>query len=115
MASQYDAAVAAIDSGDVETLRRLLGEEPELVNARGESNTPLLVQVIDWPGHRPRAAESARALLEAGADVGIRKEPRNEPWGLREFEIEDPDGNWFIFTGPVPDSDTDQSESGTSD
>ena len=69
MQSQYEAAVAAIDSGDAESLRRLLNEDPDLESARGESNTPLLIQLIDWPSHRPRAAESARVLLEAGVEV----------------------------------------------
>ena len=77
MQTEYEAAAAAIDVGDVESLKRLLGTHADLANARGESNTPLLIHLIDWPGHRPHADQSARALLEAGADVDVRRNSEN--------------------------------------
>ncbi|MCU0940844.1 MAG: VOC family protein [Burkholderiaceae bacterium] len=35
------------------------------------------------------------AYAARGADVGPA--PRNQPWGLREFELRDPDGHLLIF------------------
>lgn len=72
------AAVAAIHAGDVDGLRRLLGEQPGLAVARlgddhpdGMSRT-LLHVVTDWPGHFPHGSETVAALVGAGADVGAR-------------------------------------------
>jgi uncharacterized glyoxalase superfamily protein PhnB len=38
------------------------------------------------------------------AGVAIRQEPNDQPWGLREFEIEDLDGNLLVFHGPIPEN-----------
>jgi ankyrin repeat protein len=72
------AAVAAIHTGDIATLKRLLAENPELVTARlgdndscGMSRT-LLHVATDWPGHFPNGAATVAALIEAGADVNAR-------------------------------------------
>ena len=70
---QFDAATALIDSGDTAGLKQLLADHPDLVNSRGEDNLPLIVHLIDWPGHRPNASETARVLLEAGAEVDARR------------------------------------------
>ena len=61
-------AVAAIRAGDVETLERLLAEDPSLATARVGPRT-LLHIATDWPGGLPRVAETIRALVAAGADV----------------------------------------------
>ncbi len=61
-------AVAAIRAGDVETLERLLGDDPSLAMARVGPRT-LLHIATDWPGGLPRVAETIRALVAAGADV----------------------------------------------
>jgi hypothetical protein len=61
-------AVAAIRAGDVETLERLLGDDPSLARARVGPRT-LLHIATDWPGGLPRVAETIRALVAAGADV----------------------------------------------
>ena len=71
-----EAAVAAIHSGDVDALRRLLDEHPWLATVRlghprGMSRT-LLHVVTDWPGHRPGGAASVAVLVAAGADVNAR-------------------------------------------
>jgi ankyrin repeat protein len=63
----------AIRGGDLDALRRLLGERPELATARmirrkGGWRTPLHV-AADWPGYFPAAPQSVDLLLEAGADV----------------------------------------------
>ena len=72
------AVVAAIHSGDVATLRRLLGDHPHLATARLGDNKPggmsrtLLHVATDWPGHFPNGAATVAALVEAGADVNAR-------------------------------------------
>jgi hypothetical protein len=61
----------AIRAGDVETIQRLLRDNPGLASARlwsdRGSTTPLLL-VTDWPGYFPNGPRIARLLLEAGAD-----------------------------------------------
>lgn len=72
------AAVAAIHSGDLDALRRLLAEHPELATARLGDDGPqgmsrsLLHVVTDWPGHFPNGAATIAVLVEAGADVHAR-------------------------------------------
>jgi uncharacterized protein len=66
---------AAIHHGDLDALRRLLGERPELVSAHmigrhglaGGWRTPLHV-AADWPGYFPAAPAAVALLLDAGAD-----------------------------------------------
>ena len=66
---------AAIHGGDLEALRRLLAERPELASARmigrkgleGGWRTPLHV-AADWPGYFPAAPAAVALLLDAGAD-----------------------------------------------
>jgi uncharacterized protein len=71
------AAAAAIHTGDLSALKRLLEENPGLTTARigddanGVSRT-LLHVATDWPGHFPRAAATVAALVESGADVNAR-------------------------------------------
>ncbi|GAC1648234.1 MAG: hypothetical protein NVS4B3_03480 [Gemmatimonadaceae bacterium] len=68
------AAAAAIHTGDLSALKRLLKENADLATARigddanGMSRT-LLHVATDWPGHFPRAAATVAALVESGADV----------------------------------------------
>jgi ankyrin repeat protein len=67
------AIVAAIQSGDVETLQRQLHDSPDLaaariVDDRGVSRT-LLHIVADWPGHFPNGPGIVATLVAAGADV----------------------------------------------
>ncbi|HEY0641177.1 MAG TPA: ankyrin repeat domain-containing protein [Pseudonocardiaceae bacterium] len=62
----------AIRTGDLDTLRRLLGEHPGLATARigdGRCERTLLHVATDWPGHRPRVAATIGLLVGAGADV----------------------------------------------
>jgi uncharacterized protein len=71
-------AVEAIHAGDIETLKRLLLENPGLATARLGDDDPdgmsrtLLHVVTDWPGHFPSGAATVGALVEAGADVNAR-------------------------------------------
>jgi len=76
--SRAVAAIDAIQRGDVARLRVLLTEHPQLANAAvgkggpgGEART-LLHVAMDWPGHRPGAAGTVTALVEAGADLNAR-------------------------------------------
>lgn len=69
------AAVEAIHSGDVETLERLLAENPDLATARlgdPDMSRTLLHVATDWPGHYRNRVAVIAALVEAGADVNAR-------------------------------------------
>ena len=67
--------IFAIHGGDLVTLRRLLGDRPELAAVRmigrkgpeGGWRTPLHA-AADWPGYFPAAPAAVSLLLEAGAD-----------------------------------------------
>ncbi len=63
------AAVAAIHSGDVESLERLLSEKPDLAKARPDGQRTLLHIATDWPGHFPNNRATVAALIASGADV----------------------------------------------
>jgi ankyrin repeat protein len=67
------AAFEAIHAGDVQALRRLLAEHPDLVSARFTDERAhertLLHVATDWPGHFPHGAATVAALAAAGADV----------------------------------------------
>jgi ankyrin repeat protein len=63
---------AAVHSGALDELARLLEERPELADARiagrrGGWRTPLHL-VTDWPGYFPNGPAVVRLLIEAGAD-----------------------------------------------
>ncbi|WP_406044873.1 ankyrin repeat domain-containing protein [Micromonospora sp. NBC_00898] len=63
---------AVVVGGEVERLTRLLRRHPELATAsvvdrNGGVRSPLHL-LADAPGHRPRAAETVRVLVGAGAD-----------------------------------------------
>ncbi len=69
------AAVHAIHTGDVPSLKRLLEEHPGLATttlgtagAKGMTRS-LLHVVTDWPGHFPNGAVTVAVLVDAGADV----------------------------------------------
>lgn len=76
------ALAAAIHSGNVELLNRLLAENPGLATARlgdpfeqcqsGGKSRSLLHVATDWPGNYPNGAAIVAALVAAGADVNAR-------------------------------------------
>ncbi|QOY88036.1 ankyrin repeat domain-containing protein [Paludibaculum fermentans] len=76
-ASRFEQAVEAVVGGDLGALRRLLGEDPSLVNARSPRvHGAMLLHYVGANGvenyrqKTPRnAVEIARALLDAGAEV----------------------------------------------
>jgi hypothetical protein len=62
----------AVQTGDLETVSRLLNEVPGLaasrfVDDKGGTRTTLHV-VTDWPGYFPNGPEMVQLLIEAGAD-----------------------------------------------
>jgi uncharacterized protein len=67
--------VAAIHTGDVPRLKRLLDENPGLattaLGTEGQDGMTrsLLHVVTDWPGHFPNGATTVEVLVQAGADV----------------------------------------------
>lgn len=66
------AAVEAIRSGDLETLRRLLREGPGLATAAIDGSRTLLHVATDWPGHFPNGAATVAVLIAHGAEVHAR-------------------------------------------
>lgn len=72
------AAAAAIHAGELDEVRRVLAERPELATARLGDDDPdgmsrtLLHVATDWPGHFPRVAETVAVLVDHGADVDAR-------------------------------------------
>ena len=73
----FEKAVELVEAGEVDALRDLFQRMPDLAQARDDGEASLLIRLIDWPGHRPRAAESARVLLESGVDVEARRNETN--------------------------------------
>jgi ankyrin repeat protein len=74
------ALLAAIRSGDVDGLARLLRDNPLASRAVIERPCttgpsffyPLIAATTDWPGNYPRVAATIAALLADGADVNAR-------------------------------------------
>lgn len=75
--THFERARELCDSGDYHELRALLISNPRLVEAEDDSGATLLICLIDYPGHRPNAARTARVLLNAGAKVDFRRDRRN--------------------------------------
>lgn len=68
-------AFLAIRAGEVEHVRELLANHPDLVTwslgVPGRGRDPLHV-VTDWPGYFPNGPQIARLLIDAGAEVDAR-------------------------------------------
>jgi ankyrin repeat protein len=72
--------VEAIRGGDIDALRRLLRDHPDLAIARigddpdngGARSRTLLHIATDWPGHFPNGPATVAVLAAAGADVNAR-------------------------------------------
>jgi hypothetical protein len=82
---------AAIHTGDVASLRRLLDANPGLVHAwigkpDGGAQTPVLI-AVDWPGHFPNVAQTFAVLAAAGADVNVHYPPHPKDPNCRETPL----------------------------
>ncbi len=73
----FDQAIQLIESGEVESLQKLLRSNPELATQTDGGNATLLIRLIDWPGNRPNSAAVAQALLDVGANVDARRDDEN--------------------------------------
>jgi hypothetical protein len=63
--------VAAVRGGDVDLVRRLLSDNPDLARARfgGRGGTRTALHVVtDWPGYFPNGPDIVNVLIDAGAD-----------------------------------------------
>lgn len=68
-----EQARAAVESGDIDTLKKLIAEDPQLVNKTTADNPRTLLHTLcDYPAHRPRCRESAEILIRSGANVNAR-------------------------------------------
>lgn len=77
-----DKAREAVENGDVESLKRLLEKDPELVHKVTDDNPRTLLHTLcDYPGHRPRCRDTIEILIDAGADLNARArfEGKSEP------------------------------------
>ena len=74
-------AAEAIQHGDIEALKQLLANHPDLAtirlsrtNANQLCKMTLLHIATDWPGHFPNGPQTVALLVAAGADVNARFE-----------------------------------------
>src|SRR5262245_53450096 len=87
---------AAVHSGALDELARLLEEQPDLANVRitgrrGGWRTPLHL-VADWPGYFPNGPATVRLLIAIGADPSApcADEPSETPlhWAASSDDVE---------------------------
>jgi uncharacterized protein len=90
------ALVEAIRTGNLESLLRLLAENPGLavvrIHDKGGLRTPLHI-ATDWPGYFPNGAAVVTALVSAGADpnspmLGSRHSETPLHWAASSDDIE---------------------------
>jgi uncharacterized protein len=75
----------AVHGGDIDTIRRLLAEDPRLARARlvdRKGFRTLLHLVADWPGYFPHGPHIVRLLIQAGADPSFRDPARCDETAL---------------------------------
>ena len=78
--------VLAVHGGDIDVIRRLLAEDPQLARAglvdrKGGVKT-LLHLVADWPGYFPNGPQIVHLLIQAGADPNFRHPTRCDETAL---------------------------------
>lgn len=96
----------------------LWGEPPthgRVVSGGWDTGGPVYIQFSLVSSDGPERQSSARLRIHVGVDVdglcaeyrargaAILGDPVSEPWGLREFEVRDPDGHILGFCGYLGD------------
>ena len=74
MNAKFHPAIAAIRSGDLETFKALVIQDPTLATSRSSTSHPTLLQCVALEGQgdgkdKPNNVEMARVLIEAGAEI----------------------------------------------
>ena len=74
MDAKFHPAIAAIRSGDLETFKALLAQDPTLATSRSSTSHPTLLQCValDDKGDgndKPNNVEMAQVLIDAGAEL----------------------------------------------
>src|SRR5216683_5243955 len=74
MDAKFHPAIAAIRSGDLETFKALVIQDPTLATSRSSTSHPTLLQCVALEGQgdgkdKPNNVEMARVLIEAGAEL----------------------------------------------
>lgn len=70
MDSKFHPAIAAIRSGNLETFKTLIAQDPTLATVRSSCSHPTLLQCVALDGKdKPNNVEMARVLIEAGAEL----------------------------------------------
>src|SRR3989441_11080289 len=70
MDAKFHPAIAAIRSGDLETFKALVSQDPTLATSRSSTSHPTLLQCMTLDGKdKPNNVEMARVLIDAGADL----------------------------------------------
>lgn len=70
MEKRFHTAIAAIQSGDLETFKALIAEDPSLATSRSTRSHPTLLQCLVLDGKdKPNTVEMAEVLIDAGAEL----------------------------------------------
>ena len=70
MDAKFQAAVTAVESGDLARFKAALAADPSLATARSSSSHPTLLQCVALAGNgKPNNVEMARILVDAGAPI----------------------------------------------
>ena len=74
MNAKFHPAIAAIRSGDLETFKTLVSQDPSLATSRSSRSHPTLLQCVALDGKgdgkdKSNNVEMARVLIEAGAEL----------------------------------------------
>jgi ankyrin repeat protein len=70
MDAKFHPAIAAINSGDLETFKALIAQDPTLATGRSSRSHPTLLQCVALEGKdKPNNVEMARVLIDSGAEL----------------------------------------------